>query len=64
MEGPISVGLWNIYVCNMEEDIVAPSKRLFCKCYVDNTYVLRRRREKKIKLMNSTTLQRNRNSSV
>ena len=40
--GPISVVLSDIYVCKMEEDIVAPSKLLFYKHYVDDTYVRRK----------------------
>ena len=43
MGGPLSVVLSDIYVCKMEEDIVTPSKPLFYKRYVDDTYV----REKK-----------------
>ena len=44
MGPPISAVLSDIYICKMEEDIVAPSKPLFCKCYVDE--------EKQMKLMN------------
>ena len=45
MGGPISVVLSDIYVCKMEEDIVAPSKPLFYKRYVDDTYVIRKKNE-------------------
>ena len=45
MGGPISVVLLDIYVCKMEEDIVAPSKPLFYKRYVDDTYVRRKKNE-------------------
>ena len=41
MAGPISVVLSDFYVCKMEENIVAPSKPLFYKRYVDDTYVKR-----------------------
>ena len=51
MGGPISVVLSGIFVCKMKEDIVTPSKLLFYKHYVGDTYVS----EKKImKLMNFT----------
>lgn len=43
MGGLISVVLSDIYVCNIEEDIVAPSKCLFYKGYVDDTYVKRKK---------------------
>ena len=51
MAGPISVVLSDIYVCKIEDYIVTPSKPLFYKRYVDDTYV---RRKKKMKLMNFT----------
>ena len=35
MGGAISVVLSDIYVCKMKEDIVAPSKPLFYKHFVD-----------------------------
>ena len=50
MGGPISVVLLDIYVCKFEENIVALSKHLFYKSYVDDTYV----RRKKKKLINFT----------
>ena len=37
--------LWDIYVCKMEENIVAPSKPFFYKCYVDDTYVRKKNKE-------------------
>ena len=42
---PISAVLSDIFVCKMEEDIVAPSKPLFYKRYVDDTYVRRKKNE-------------------
>ena len=48
MGGPISVILSDIYVCKLEEDIVAPSKPLLHKRFVDDNYDKR----KKMKLMN------------
>ena len=45
MGGPISVVLSDIYVCKMKENIVAPSKPLFYKRYVDDTYVRRKKNE-------------------
>ena len=44
MGGPISVVLLDIYVCKFEEDIVALSKHLFYRSYVDDTYVRRKKR--------------------
>ena len=37
MWGPISI-FSDIYLCQLEEDIVASSKPFFCKRYVDDTY--------------------------
>ena len=45
MGGPIFVVLSDIYACKMEEDIVAPSKPLFYKRHVDDTYVRRKKNE-------------------
>ena len=45
MGGPILAVLFDIYVCKMEEDIVAPSKPLFYKRYVDDIYVRRKKNE-------------------
>ena len=39
MGGPILVVLLDIYACKMEEDIVAPSKPLLYKRYVDDIYI-------------------------
>ena len=43
MGGLISVVLSDIYVYKIEEDIVAPSKCLFYKSYVEDTYVKRKK---------------------
>ena len=48
MGGPISVILSDIYVCKLEEDIVAPSKPLLHKRFLDDNYEKR----KKMKMMN------------
>ena len=40
MEGLIFVVCSDIYISKMEEDIVAPTKPLFYKRYVDDTYIL------------------------
>ena len=45
MGRPISVVLSGIYVCKLEENIVAPSKPLLYKPCVDDTYVKRKRNE-------------------
>ena len=45
MGGPISIVLSDIYVCKIEEDVVARSKPLFCKRYVDDTYVRKKRNQ-------------------
>ena len=45
MGGPTSVVLLDIYVCKMEEDIVAPLKPLFYRRCVDDTYVRRKKIE-------------------
>ena len=45
MGGPISVSFSDIYVCKVEEDIVALSKPNFYKRYVDDTYVRRKKNE-------------------
>ena len=46
--GLISFVLSDIYVCNIEEDIVAPWKCLFYKRYVDDTYVKRKKKPGKL----------------
>ena len=43
--GPISVVFSDIYVSKMEEDIVTPMKPHFCKRYVDDTYIQRKKNE-------------------
>ena len=43
--GLISVVVSDIYVCKMEEDIVAPMKRHFYKRYVDDMYTHRKKNE-------------------
>ena len=46
MGGPISVAFVDIYMCKMENDVVAPIKPLFYKRYVDDTYVRRKKNTK------------------
>ena len=46
MGGPISVVFADIYMCKMENDVVAPIKPLFYKRYVDDTYVRRKKNTK------------------
>ena len=41
MGGPISVVFADIYMCKMEDDVVAPLKQIFYKRYVDDIYVRR-----------------------
>ena len=43
MGGPISVVFEYIYMCKMEDDVVAPLKPIFYKRYVDDTYVRRKK---------------------
>ena len=43
MGGPISVVFADIYMCKMEDDVVAPLKPIFYKRYVDDTYVIRKK---------------------
>ena len=45
MGEPISVVLSDVYACKMEGDIVAPSKLVFCKRYVNDTYVKRKKND-------------------
>ena len=45
MGGPISIVLSDIYVCKIEEDVVARAKPLFCKRYVEDTYVRKKRNQ-------------------
>ena len=46
MGGPISVVFANIYMCKMEDDVVAPIKPILCKRHVDETYVSRKKNTK------------------
>ena len=46
MGGPISVVFADIYMCKMEDDVVAPIKPIFYKRYVEDTYVRRKRNTK------------------
>ena len=43
MGGPISVIFSDIYMCKMEDDIVVPTKPIFYKRFVDDTYVRRKK---------------------
>ena len=43
MGGPISLVFADIYMCKMEDDVVAPVKPIFYKRYVDDTYVRRKK---------------------
>ena len=43
MGGPISVVFTDIYMCKMEDDVVAPLKLIFYKRYVDDTYIRRKK---------------------
>ena len=45
MRGPISVVLSDNHVSKIEENIVAPSKPLFYRRYMDDTYVRRKKNE-------------------
>ena len=46
MGGPISVAFTDIYVFKMEDDVVPPIKPIFCRRYVDDTYVRRKKNTK------------------
>ena len=46
MGGPISVVFADIYMCKMEDDVVAPIKPIFYKRYVDDTYIRRKNNTK------------------
>ena len=46
MGGPISVVFADIYMCKMEDDVVAPTKPIFYERYVDNTYIRRKENTK------------------
>ena len=43
MGGPISVVFADIYMCKMEDDVVAPLKLISYKRYVDDTYVRKKK---------------------
>ena len=43
MGGPISVVFADIYMCKMEDDVVAPLKAIFYKRYVDDTCIRRKK---------------------
>ena len=43
MGGPVSVVFTDIFMCKMEEDVVVPAKLIFYKCYVDDTYIGRKK---------------------
>ena len=43
MSSPVSVVLTDIYMCKVEEGVVVPAKLIFCKGYVDNTYIQRKK---------------------
>ena len=43
MGGSISVVFSDILMCKMEFDVVLPAKPMFCKRYVDDTYVPRKK---------------------
>ena len=45
MGEPISVVLSDVYAGKMEGDIVVPSKLVFCKRYVNDTYVKRKKND-------------------
>ena len=46
MGGPMSVVFADIYMCKMEDDVVAPIKPMFYKRYVDDTYLRRKNNTK------------------
>ena len=45
MGGPVSVVFSNIFLSKMELDLVVPAKSILYKCYVDDTYVRRKKNE-------------------
>ena len=53
MAGPISVVLSDIYVCKIEDYTVTPSKPLFYKRCVDDTYVRRKKKNETDELYNA-----------
>ena len=50
MSGPISIVFSNIYIyiCKMEFDVAVPTNPLFCKHYVDDTHVCRKKNARDI----------------
>ena len=38
-----SVVFLDIFMCKMEENVVVPAKPIFCKGYVDDTYIIRKK---------------------
>ena len=46
MGGPVSLVFADIYMCKMEDDVVAPVKQIFYRRYVDNTYIRRKKSTK------------------
>ena len=46
MGGPMSLVFADIYMCKMEDDVVAPIKPMFYKRYVDDTYLKRKNNTK------------------
>ena len=45
MGWPISVVFSDIFMCEMELDVVVPAKPIFYKRYVDDTYVRRKKND-------------------
>ena len=41
MGGPVSVVFSDIFMCEMEVDVVVPAEPIFYKRYVDDTYMCR-----------------------
>ena len=48
MGGPISVVYSDIFMCQMESDVVVSAKPLFYKRYVDDTYVCRKKYQRHV----------------
>ena len=55
---PMSVVFADIYMCKMEDDVVASIKPIFYKQYIDNTYV-RRKKNTKDELFEKLNMYRN-----
>ena len=45
MGGPISIVFSDIFMCNMEFNVVVPAKPIFYNRYVDDTYVQRKKND-------------------